>query len=400
MKFLLLGNGKSIKSIIKFINYNKDEYIQAVFDFEYKSKYKLIDENLLELTNIDYVIKSPGISETNQIYLKLKQKFKFINELDLLHLYNKKVKTIVVTGSNGKTTFVSMLEYLLKKANKKVIKCGNSFEPITSYYKQFDKVDYLIIEQSSFQLHNLSFYKPYISIILNLQENHLDNSYSLYSYYENKMNIFKYQNKECYFIFDNTIKQLKNINFNCNVIELLKYNDFSNINENLLKYENNINYIYTIFKILGIDTNIISLINNFKELKYRQQIINYKNKIYINDSKSTSVDSTLFALNSIKTNKDIILIIGGKDKNCSLKRLNNIKVKHIICYGNIALKAKKELDNVILCKSLKNALKIAKNINFDDNIILFSPATSSLDQYKSYIDRAKHFNRLIRYEKD
>lgn len=400
MKFLLLGNGKSIKSIIKFINYNKDEYIQAVFDFEYKSKYKLIDENLLELTNIDYVIKTPGISETNQIYLKLKQKFKFINELDLLHLYNNKVKTIVVTGSNGKTTFVSMLEYLLKKANKKVIKCGNSFEPITSYYKQFDKVDYLIIEQSSFQLHNLSFYKPYISIILNLQENHLDNSYSLYSYYENKMNIFKYQNKECYFIFDNTIKQLKNINFNCNVIELLKYNDLSNINENLLKYENNINYIYTIFKILGIDTNIISLINNFKELKYRQQIINYKNKIYINDSKSTSVDSTLFAINSIKTNKDIILIIGGKDKNCSLKRLNNIKVKHIICYGNIALKAKKELDNVILCKSLKNALKIAKNINFDDNIILFSPATSSLDQYKSYIDRAKHFNRLIRYEKD
>ena len=88
MKFLLLGNGKSIKSIIKFINYNKDEYIQAVFDFEYKSKYKLIDENLLELTNIDYVIKSPGISETNQIYLKLKQKFKFINELDLKYETN------------------------------------------------------------------------------------------------------------------------------------------------------------------------------------------------------------------------------------------------------------------------------------------------------------------------
>ena len=63
MKFLLLGNGKSIKSIIKFINYNKDEYIQAVFDFEYKSKYKLIDENLLDLTNIDYVIKDNIDSE-------------------------------------------------------------------------------------------------------------------------------------------------------------------------------------------------------------------------------------------------------------------------------------------------------------------------------------------------
>ena len=400
MKFLLLGNGKTIKYIKKYIDFKKDSYIQAVFDFEYKRKYKLINDSLLELNDIDYVIKSPGISETNQIYLKLKQKFKFINELDLLDIYKEKVKSIVITGSNGKTTFVSMLYYLLKKANKKVIKCGNSFKPITSYYKQFDKVDYLIIEQSSFQLHNLSFYKPYISIILNLQENHLDNSYSINSYYENKKNIFKYQDKKSYFILDKNIKELKNITCNANIIELLKYQDMNLINSNLVKYSNNLNYFYTIFKILGLNTDLIKTLNNFKTLNYRQQIIKIKDKIYINDSKSTSVDATLFALNSLKDNKNIILIIGGKDKNCSLKRLNNIKVKHIICYGKIALKAKKELDNVILCKTLKNALKIANNVNFDDNIILFSPATSSLDQYKSYIDRAKHFNRLIRYEKD
>ena len=113
------------------------------------------------------------------MYLRLTSKFKFINELDLLHIFKEKVKSIVVTGSNGKTTFVSMLTFLFKKIKIKCISCGNSFYPITNYYKKFNKVDFLIIEQSSFQLHNLSFYKPFISIILNLQDNHLDASYSL-----------------------------------------------------------------------------------------------------------------------------------------------------------------------------------------------------------------------------
>jgi UDP-N-acetylmuramoylalanine--D-glutamate ligase len=125
-----------------------------------------------------------GSSMPGKIALKL--------DKNILKKINLPDNIIVVTGSNGKTTFVSMLNYLLNKAKLKCITCGNSFSPITKHYKKFDKLDYLIIEQSSFQLHNLALYNPYISIILNLHPNHLDSSYSLNSYYENKKNIYNH----------------------------------------------------------------------------------------------------------------------------------------------------------------------------------------------------------------
>ncbi|MCI5745514.1 MAG: Mur ligase family protein [Erysipelotrichaceae bacterium] len=395
MKFLLLGKGKSIESIKKYLKSKKCQYIQAVFDFEYKKKYSLIDEELLNLKDIDFAIKSPGIKETNKLYLKLALNFTFISELDLLNIFNEKVKCIVITGSNGKTTFVSMLTYLLKKSKIKAICCGNSFLPITHYYKKFDKLDYLIVEQSSFQLHDLKMFKPYISLILNLQNNHLDSSYSLKSYFENKKNIYKYQNKECYFIYDSNMNL--SIDTNATIIDLLTYPNIDKINDNLKKYHCNFNYIYTIVKLLNINENNILYLNNFKPLKYREQLIyNNKNIKIINDSKSTSVDATLFALSHIDNLKNTILIIGGKDKNLSLARLNEIKIKYIICYGKLNDRACKEIKNVLLANNLKEAFLIAYNITLANKTILFSPATSSFDQYKSFEQRGQHFNKLVK----
>lgn len=396
MKILLLGKGKTIKAIKKYLKSKKVDYIQAVFEYEYQNKYLLADENLLNLDDIDYAIKSPGILETNKTYLKLATKFIFISELDLLTIFKEKVKCIVVTGSNGKTTFVSMLGFLLKKANKKVICCGNSFKPLSNYYSKFNKVDFLIVEQSSFQLHDLKFYNPFISIILNLQENHQDSSYSLNSYFENKKKIYKYQNKDNYFIYDFNNTNLNNLETNANVIDLLTYPHLDNISKELQIYRMNLNYIYTIFLILKLDIKIIEKINEFKTLKFREEIKKINGITYINNSKATSVDATIFALSHIEKLNKVILIIGGKDKNSSLRRLNNFHVKYLISYGEINKRANVELNNVIPCDNLDNAFNIAKNINLKDKIILFSPSESSFDQYKNYIQRGKHFDKLVK----
>lgn len=400
MKILLLGKGKSIKYIKKYLKHNKVDIIHAVFKEEYNKKYLLADESLLKLNDIDYVIKSPGIKETNKLYLKLKFKFKFINELDLLKLFNVNIKSIVVTGSNGKTTFVSMLKHIFDKLKIKSILCGNSFEPISKYYKKFNKVEYLIIEQSSFQLHNLSLYNPYISLILNLQENHLDDSYSLNSYYQNKMNIFKYQNKNNYFIYDdNPLISLKNSNVN--IINKLSYEGINKLNDSLLIYKDNIDYIYTILKILNINENSILYLNTFKKVKYRLNNKTVNNTLIINDSKSTSLDATLFALNSIDSNKNIILIVGGKDKNLSYERLNNIKVKYLISYGSINNKVKKSFKSVLLANNIKHAFYIAISLKLDNKVILFSPSTSSFEEFKNFEERGAYFNKLIKkYEKN
>ena len=401
MKFLLLGKGKSIESIKKYLAYKKCNYIQAVFLNEAKNNEVIIDDSLMNLTDIDYVIKSPGISETNKLYLRLAKKFIFINELDLLSIFDEKVKCIVITGSNGKTTLVSMLQFLFKKMKIKSIACGNSFQPITHFYKQFNKVDYLIVEQSSFQLHNLTYYAPYISLILNLQDNHLDHSYSLRSYFENKMKIFKYQNKKHYFIYDFENKKITNLNTNTNIVDLLPYPNMHLINDKLFKYQLDLNYIYTIFKIMSLDIKKIELINNFKTLKYREEVILGNKATYINDSKSTSVDATLFALSHLKNCESTILIVGGKDKKQSFEKLQNVKVFKIICYGEIVDKCQKQLLDFLYAKNLNDAFKIATSLFIENKTILFSPASSSFDQYDSFIQRGKHFERLIKkYEKN
>ncbi len=395
MKLLLLGKGKSIYYIKKYLKAKNCEFLQAVFLNERKNKNELlINDDLLCLNDIDYVIKSPGISETNKVIIKLKEKFTFISEIDLLHIFNVQTKSIVITGSNGKTTLVSLIYHLLKKQNYKVIKCGNSFLPISKYFKKFDKLDYLIIEQSSFQLATLKYYKPYIAIILNMSPNHLDSSFSLASYYENKKNIYRYQTSNQYFIYDKNNKNLSNIKTNAMVIDLLKA-DMAIIPISLKKYELQINYLYTVSKILGLKNDCLKDINDFKTLKYREEIKIKNNITYINDSKSTSVDATLFALSHINNLNNTILIIGGKDKNTSLKRINKYKVRYLICYGEIALKALNELSNVITCITLKEAFNIASNIYIKDKIILFSPAASSYDQFKSFEERGKEFNDLI-----
>ena len=400
MKILLLGKGKSIKYIKKYLKVKKVNILHAVFKEEYNSKYILADDKILEFNDIDYVIKSPGIPETNSLYIKLALKFKFINELDLLTLFNEKVKTIVVTGSNGKTTFVSMLNYLLKTAGLKTILCGNSFEPITKYYKKYNSIDYLIIEQSSFQLHNLSMHKPYISLILNLQENHLDNSYSLNSYYRNKMNIYRYIDKDCYFISDNN--KLINLNLcNGNIIDLFIYPYFDKLNDKLKHYEKNINYIYTITKLLSLDEKIIENLNYFTFLKYRNTVKVVKDITFINDSKSTSLDATLFALSNINKGSNIILIIGGLDKKIDYKRLSTIKVNNLIVYGSISTIVKKHYKNCIIAKNLKDSFKIATLIHTYNKTILFSPSTSSYEEFKNFEERGTYFNKLIKlYEKN
>ena len=103
----------------------------------------------------------------------------------------------------------------------------------------------------------------------------------------------------------------------------------------------------------------------------------------------------MFALSHINNLNNTILIIGGKDKNVSLKRINKYKVKYLICYGEIVNRAVNELNNLITCTTLKEAFTIASNIYIKDKIILFSPAASSFDQYPSFEKRGKEFNDLI-----
>jgi UDP-N-acetylmuramoylalanine--D-glutamate ligase len=152
----------------------------------------------------------------------------------------------------------------------------------------------------------------------------------------------------------------------------------------------------------GIKPAVIGkVLNSFKGVEHRIELCGTKRGVkYFNDSKATNVDSTRVALESFESN--IWLILGGQDKGAPyapLKKLIKEKVKGIFLIGEAAEKIKKELKGVSKfygCQTLKNAVKKAGNVSVPGDIVLFSPACASFDQFKNYEDRGRQFKALVR----
>lgn len=397
MKFLLLGKGKTTLSISKYFNSINVDYCFAVNEEEKDQNDLLFDKKLLDLKDIDFVIKSPGISQNNKIFKKIRKRFKVISELDLLYLFDIKTKVIAITGSNGKTTCVSLIYKMLKNANLNVILCGNSHNPIFDYYTSFNSLDYLIVELSSFQLEDLRFYHPFISSIINLEENHLDAVKSIKKYYNSKKNIYKYTNKLDYFIYNSKIRQIKEHKINATIVNMDSTVFYKfDIPNHLLIYKTQLMILYAIKNLLNIESKyFIKTLFTFKALPYRTQTTIFNDITFINDSKSTSISATLFAFENINENSNVILIVGGKDKKLNYKTLKKLNYYRLVVYGQLRHKIVKKIKNVIVFEFLDEAFRYSTSLKIHNKVILFSPAASSFDQYNNYQERGKHFNDLL-----
>ena len=166
LSFLVYGLGKSGFSVIKFFE-KKKIYNFKVWDDQQKKLFKKYRTKNLNKTlkQVDYIVLAPGISliQNKRLY-KLKKKI--ITDIDLFYLTNNKSKSIVVTGTNGKSTTCKALEHLLKKNKIKCFLGGNIGIPILSLKNT--KNSFVIIEASSFQLSHSKFIRPDFAIFLNL----------------------------------------------------------------------------------------------------------------------------------------------------------------------------------------------------------------------------------------
>ena len=194
-KIGIYGLGLTGKSVINFLRKNK---FKDYFSWDDKTKKtphvkKFIDKS-------DFIVISPGISLKNSPFKinLLKNKKKIISDLDLFYLLNKKIKmkTIMITGTNGKSTTCKMIEHLFKKVGIKTITGGNIGKPILSC-KIFKKLVY-IIEASSFQLEYSKFVIPNFAIILNISSDHLDWHKTKKNYQNAKFKIFSNQSSKDY----------------------------------------------------------------------------------------------------------------------------------------------------------------------------------------------------------
>ena len=414
---LIYGFGKSGRACFKYLRKNNkiEIYDDKKSSIPKSLKKNSINKTKLTSANFDRIVVSPGI-DINKCTIKKylsKNKSKIISELDIFYLNNIKNKKITITGTNGKSTTSKLLHDVLKKHGKDVRLVGNIGKPLLSE-KNIKPQTIFVIEASSYQIEYSKYFKTDFAIILNISPNHLERHRTFKNYIKSKFRLIKNQKKNSFAFIEknnNFLKEeLKKNKINSKIIKVnlkisnkikkkIKNPYFENKN-NL----NNLKFVLEISKKLKLkNQKVFKVVNSFKQLNFRQQIL-YKNKklLIINDSKSTIFSSSI---NLLESYKNIYWLVGGRFKKGDNFVLNKKYYKNINAYifGKRKKFFVKNLINKIKYKTFDNIKRAlveiiidAKKNNLSPVNIIFSPSAASFDQFSNFEERGKNFNYLVR----
>jgi UDP-N-acetylmuramoylalanine--D-glutamate ligase len=398
---LIYGKGKTGQSVYKFCKENSiDCIILDDADFDVSA-----------LDKIKEIVISPGIPFYHQVYKEAKKrKIPVISDIEFAYRFFKG-KIIAITGTDGKTTTTTLVYEILKNAGLDVHIGGNYGIPFIDFVKHSDKSSIAVLELSSFQLYSTKNFKPDIAVILNIDKDHLDWHKKLKHYILSKLKITKNQTKEDLLIINENLKPCVKTNAKLETVNLNKFLSEENLkiksvkiplNEIKLKGNHNLENIVfaSIVSLnLNIDPEIIkNTVVNFSPLAHRLEFVKKINEVsFYNDSKSTTVQATIKAVESFEN--PVILILGGIDKGGDFSKLNfyKNKIKSIFIIGKDREKIKKQinLENVFLKDTLEDAVKKAYITAEKEDVILFSPACASFDMFKNYVDRGEKFKKIV-----
>ena len=345
LSFLVYGLGRTGLSVINFFKRNKIKNFK-VWDDKNKNllKEKRPDNLLKAFRETNFIILSPGVSlntSVNRNHL-IKYKNKIITDIDLIFLQKNFFKSIVVTGTNGKSTTSKIIHHTLKKNGYKTLLGGNIGLPILNL--NIKKDHYLIIEASSFQLSHSKFICPDYALLLNLSNDHLDWHGNMKDYENSKFKIFKHQNKYQYSLIN---KKLKVKFKKRNLLGKLIFPRLTNYQKVKSKIKNsylisdmnneNMSFVFALIKLLGISQrSFFKSLKTFKGMPHRYEIfLKKKNCTFINDSKATSFQATKCAL---KNTKNIFWIVGGQPKKndkLNIKKFKKDIIKTYIIGENV-----------------------------------------------------------------
>ncbi len=440
-KVSIIGGGSSgISAAVLFQSKGADVFLSEIGNTEKKR----LEFSELDLKNINYelgkhspekildsdiIIISPGIpSDIPVIKEAANKNIPIYSELEAASWFCN-LPIIAVTGTNGKSTTVTLLGNLFSRYGIKNIVAGNIGLSFSKALENIGDKEIIILEVSSFQLENILHFHPKISILLNVSHDHIDRYEDFTDYIKTKINITQNQTINDFYIINYDDKYIRKFSskVDVNLFPVSTTEKFENgvfienskiifskngikeeiihIDEISLKGEHNIyNCMAAVCaaKIYNIENEEISeTLKSFKGLEHRFEFVDSVAGVnFINDSKATNVDSVFYALSSLKDN--IILLAGGRDKKGDLSPLNNLinkKVKTLVLFGEASARMKKEwnhLSNIIIADSLEDAVNKAMNFSISGDTILLSPACSSFDMFKSFEERGEKFKNLVK----
>ncbi|MCX5695550.1 MAG: UDP-N-acetylmuramoyl-L-alanine--D-glutamate ligase [Candidatus Omnitrophica bacterium] len=341
----------------------------------------------------DLVVISPGVpNESLPVLWAKEENIPVISEIELGWSLCP-AEVIAITGTNGKTTVTTLIGKILKAAGKKAVTCGNIGKPFCSEIDRLKSGDFVSLEVSSFQLENIDTFKPKISVILNLSRNHLDRYKDMQDYLNAKKRIFKNQDAADFLVlnYDDSVIRAIACETKAKVIYFRKA---AGLNPNQ-------SAVLEVASILGISKDLVrQVFNEFKGVEHRmEEVLEIKGVKFINDSKSTTTEAALWALNNLSV--PVVLIAGGREKGNdynSVLELARKKVKVAILIGEAKEKIKKAFSGEIRLEeavTLEEAVKKAYNLAVPGDCVLFSPMCKSFDMFSDYEERGRIFKSLV-----
>ena len=379
-------------------------------------------------------IKSPGIFPQHPALQKAKElKIPVFSELETaLAFLPKKVNVFAVTGTNGKTTTTTLLGEVLKERARRegkgrgVFVCGNIGTPVSECADKIKTGDDLVIEVSSYQLEDSTFFRPHIACLLNITPDHLDHHGGMKNYSKAKAKIFKNQRANDFLVLNGAdgisaqfVPSVKSrlLAFSTQPKHFLRTDVFFDGDELVfreghhfkppqLKGIHNVeNAMAAALMALagGADADTIQTVfARFKAMEHRiEQFAYHKGVTYVNDSKATNLDSTVTALKSFEPSGNIWLILGGRDKGASYEVLLpylRTYCTRVLSIGEAMDKIERELRGgfpITRCETLGQAVKTAMSQAKRGDVVLLSPACSSFDQFKNFEQRGTIFKQLV-----
>ena len=351
------------------------------------------------IRNKDLVVSSPGVSNKSQALLWADElKIPVVSEIELSWSLCP-ATVIAITGTNGKTTVTTLLGKVLETVDRRVWTLGNIGKPFAQEVMNMHSDDFVSLEVSSFQLERIIAFKPKVSVILNFTRDHLDRYGDMPEYLAAKKRIFMNQSRDDYLVlnYDQPIlrglakeSKAKVIFFNARRAT----QDAPHLNPNHYA-------VMAVAKIFGIsEARCMEVFRNFKGVEHRLEQVRTINGIeFINDSKATNVDSTVWALQGM--HKPTILIAGGRDKNSDYRLISDLikqKVKLLMLIGEAREKIRtafKGLLSIEEASSLEEATQKSFKRAHGGDCVLLSPMCASFDMFEDYEQRGRVFKEIV-----
>jgi UDP-N-acetylmuramoylalanine--D-glutamate ligase len=383
-------------------------------------------------THADFIVISPGVPHTIPPILAAQEKgIPLIGEIELASRFIKE-PMIAVTGTNGKTTTTRLIGNMLEQSGQTVFVGGNIGNPLISYLAGHEKAHRLVVEVSSFQLDTITSFRPDISLLLNITDDHLDRYTGIEAYAKTKGRILENQKKNDIAVLNGEDRRIRQICSTCEPEKVFftgrwkeekgadigthaitfhgldplhrKNRAAINLDRVPLKCRHELENIsaagLATLVAGGTLTGIQKALEAFRGLPHRmERVAALDGIVFYNDSKATNVDAVLRAVECLQG--PIHLIMGGRDKGGQFHLLESSvrqKVKNLILLGEASGEIEAALGNLTATRivaTMEDAVAFAHAAASPGEVVLLSPACASFDMYQDYKERGDAFRRAV-----